>query len=65
MDHQENSSPNHILPSTNHTLPSPGNDSFQLQSYFIIALSEMNEQTSHPQPHEAPPPLSCPKPLAE
>ncbi len=47
MDHQENSS-------VNHTLPTSGNDSFQLQCHFIIAMSEPNEQTPPPLPHAAP-----------
>ncbi len=33
-----------------------------MQSYFIIAMSEIVEQTPPPQPHAAPPPLSHPKP---
>ncbi len=57
MDHDENST-------TNHTLPSSGNNSFQLQCYFIIAMSEQHEQTPPPQPHGAPPLLTHPKPLA-
>ncbi len=38
--------------------------SFQFQFYFIVTMSNPNEQIPPPLPHEAPPPLCCSTPPA-
>ncbi len=50
----------------NNTFPASANDSFQFQSYFILAMSNHNhnKQTNPPLLHEAHPPLCCSKPPA-